>query len=169
MGEVLIGGTASLLICVFLSPKFIEFLRNQEFGQNIRDEGPAGHHAKAGTPTMGGLIIFTAITIPFLFLVLSDRDPGPDRARALGVVGCAVACAAIGFADDYTKIVKKRSLGLMSGSGPACGCTDAVPKDLTCTAYEIVILMPFAIGSISWSQSARNAVHSISPTFVPLA
>ena len=112
MGEVLIGGTASLLICVFLSPKFIEFLRLREFGQHIREEGPQEHHAKAGTPTMGGLIIFTAITIPFLFLVVFDKDPGPDRARALGVVGVALACAAVGFADDYTKIVKKRSLGL---------------------------------------------------------
>ena len=112
MGEVLVGGTASLLICVFLSPKFIEMLRNREFGQHIREDGPQEHHAKAGTPTMGGLIIFAAITVPFLFLVLSDKDPGPDRARALGVVGVALACAALGFADDYTKIVKKRSLGL---------------------------------------------------------
>ncbi len=112
MGEILIGGTASLLICVFLSPKFIAFLRYREFGQHIREEGPQEHHAKAGTPTMGGLIIFTAITVPFLFLVLSDKDPGPDRARALGVVGVALACAALGFADDYTKIVRKRSLGL---------------------------------------------------------
>ena len=82
MGEVLIGGTASLLMCVFLSPKFIEFLRVREFGQHIREEGPQEHHAKAGTPTMGGLIIFTAITIPFLFLLLADKSPGPDRARA---------------------------------------------------------------------------------------
>ena len=48
MGEVLIAGTASLLICIFLSPKFIEFLREREFGQHIREEGPEGHHAKAG-------------------------------------------------------------------------------------------------------------------------
>jgi phospho-N-acetylmuramoyl-pentapeptide-transferase len=112
MGEVLIGGTASLLMCVFLSPKFIEFLRVREFGQHIREEGPQEHHAKAGTPTMGGLIIFTAITIPFLFLLLADKSPGPDRARAAGVIGVALACAALGFADDYTKIIRKRSLGL---------------------------------------------------------
>ncbi|MEA2386856.1 MAG: phospho-N-acetylmuramoyl-pentapeptide-transferase [Thermoleophilaceae bacterium] len=112
MGEVLIGGTASLLMCVFLSPKFIEFLHLREFGQHIREEGPQEHHAKAGTPTMGGLIIFTAITIPFLFLLLADKSPGPDRARAAGVIAVALACAALGFADDYTKIIKKRSLGL---------------------------------------------------------
>ena len=105
MGEVLIAGTASLLICVFLSPKFIEFLRAREFGQQIREEGPSEHHAKAGTPTMGGIIIFTAIAVPFL--LLTDRD-----ARSLAVFGVAAACALLGFADDYTKLVKRRSLGL---------------------------------------------------------
>ena len=105
MGEVLIGGTASLLICIFLSPKFIGFLRAREFGQQIREEGPQEHHAKAGTPTMGGLIIFTAIAVPFFLLTNLD-------ARSLGVIGVALACAALGFADDYTKLVKRRSLGL---------------------------------------------------------
>jgi phospho-N-acetylmuramoyl-pentapeptide-transferase len=105
MGEVLIAGTASLLICVFLSPKFIAFLRNREFGQHIREEGPQEHHAKAGTPTMGGIIIFTAIAVPFL--LLTDLD-----ARAIGVFGVALACALLGFADDYTKIIRRRSLGL---------------------------------------------------------
>ncbi|MCB0829182.1 MAG: phospho-N-acetylmuramoyl-pentapeptide-transferase, partial [Solirubrobacterales bacterium] len=71
MGEIVIGALASMLICLFLSPRFIEFLRNREFGQHIREEGPEGHQTKAGTPTMGGLIIFTAISVPFL--VLSDH------------------------------------------------------------------------------------------------
>jgi phospho-N-acetylmuramoyl-pentapeptide-transferase len=105
MGEVLIGGTAALLICIFLSPKFIEFLRDREFGQNIREEGPQEHHAKAGTPTMGGIIIFAAIAVPFL--LLTDRDP-----RSIGVFGVAAACALLGFVDDYTKIIRRRSLGL---------------------------------------------------------
>src|SRR3954452_3152807 len=93
MGTILIGGTAALLICVFLSPKFISFLQVREFGQNIREEGPEGHHTKAGTPTMGGIIIFTAISAPFL--ILSDYDW-----RAVGVYLAAMACAALGFADD---------------------------------------------------------------------
>ena len=105
MGRVLIAGTASLLICVFVAPKFIAFLRRREFGQNIREEGPEGHQTKAGTPTMGGLIIFLAIAVPFLIL------SGPDW-RSIGVFGGALALAALGFADDYMKIVKRRSLGL---------------------------------------------------------
>jgi phospho-N-acetylmuramoyl-pentapeptide-transferase len=105
MGEVLIAGSAALLICIFLSPTFIAFLREREFGQFIREEGPEGHHAKAGTPTMGGIIIFLAISIPFL--ILSDYDW-----RAVGVYGAAVICALLGFADDYLKLVHRRSLGL---------------------------------------------------------
>ncbi len=105
MQEVLIGGTASLLICIFLSPKFIAFLRAREFGQQIRKEGPQEHHAKAGTPTMGGIIIFAAVAVPFV--LLTDRDP-----RAIGVFAVALACALLGFADDYMKLVKRRSLGL---------------------------------------------------------
>src|SRR6202521_3703402 len=105
MGRILFGGTAALLICIFLSPKFIEFLRKREFGQHIREDGPEGHHLKAGTPTMGGVIVFLAIAIPFL--ILTDYDW-----RSVGVFGAAVACALLGFADDYTKLVRRRSLGL---------------------------------------------------------
>jgi phospho-N-acetylmuramoyl-pentapeptide-transferase len=105
MGEVLIAGTAALLICMFLAPKFIELLRNREFGQHIREEGPEGHHVKAGTPTMGGIILISALSVPFL--LLSDYDW-----RAVGVFTTTIACALLGFADDYVKIVRRRSLGL---------------------------------------------------------
>ena len=105
MGRVLIAGTASLLICIFLSPKFIAFIREREFGQHIREDGPEGHHAKAGTPQMGGIIIFTAVSIPFM--ILTDWTW-----QAIGVFGAAIGCALVGFADDYTKIIRRRSLGL---------------------------------------------------------
>jgi phospho-N-acetylmuramoyl-pentapeptide-transferase len=104
-GEVLIAGMAAMLITIFLGPRFIEAIRVREFGQQIREDGPAEHHAKAGTPTMGGLIIFVAIAVPYL--VLSDRDT-----QSLAVFGVALACAALGFVDDYIKISKRRSLGL---------------------------------------------------------
>jgi phospho-N-acetylmuramoyl-pentapeptide-transferase len=127
MGEILIGGTGALLICIFLSPKFIEFLRNREFGQNIREEGPEGHHEKAGTPTMGGIIIFTAVSVPFL--ILTDYDW-----RAIGVFGAAIACALLGFADDYTKIIKRRSLGLRART--KLGVTIAISIGLWWIATE---------------------------------
>jgi phospho-N-acetylmuramoyl-pentapeptide-transferase len=105
MGRILFGGTAALLICIFLSPKFIEFLRKREFGQQIREDGPQGHHQKAGTPTMGGIIIFLAVSVAFLILTEWEW-------RSIGVFGAAIACALLGFADDYIKLVKRRSLGL---------------------------------------------------------
>ena len=93
------------MICIFLSPKFIAFLREREFGQQIREDGPKGHHIKAGTPTMGGVLIFLAVSVPFL--ILSDYEW-----RSIGVFGVAIACALLGFADDYIKLVRRRSLGL---------------------------------------------------------
>src|ERR1700675_1266824 len=105
MGRILFGGTAALLICIFLSPKFIEFLRRREFGQQIREDGPQGHHQKAGTPTMGGIIIFLAVGVAFLILTEFEW-------RSIGVFGAAIACALLGFADDYIKLVRRRSLGL---------------------------------------------------------
>jgi phospho-N-acetylmuramoyl-pentapeptide-transferase len=105
MGEILIGGMASLLICIFLGPRFIDFLRAKEFGQHIREEGPEGHHGKAGTPTMGGLVVFLAVAVPFL--ILSDY-----RASSLAVFATALASAGLGFVDDWTKIRHRRSLGV---------------------------------------------------------
>ena len=105
MGRIVFGGTAALLICIFLSPKFIEALRRREFGQQIREDGPQGHHLKAGTPTMGGVIVFLAVAVAFLILTEFEW-------RSIGVFGAAVACALLGVADDYTKLAKRRSLGL---------------------------------------------------------
>jgi len=105
LGEIVMAGSASLLICMFLGPRFIDYLRLKEFGQQIREEGPAGHHGKAGTPTMGGLAIFLSILVPFL--ILSDY-----RAASLAVLGTAIAMAALGFADDIIKLRKRRSLGV---------------------------------------------------------
>jgi len=104
-GRVLISTSAALLMCLFLSPRFIDVLRDRRLGQNIREEGPEGHKVKAGTPTMGGIIIVISFAVPYL--CLSNRDWA-----SLGVFGATLACAFVGFADDYMKIVRRRSLGL---------------------------------------------------------
>jgi phospho-N-acetylmuramoyl-pentapeptide-transferase len=128
VGEILIGGVASLLICIFLGPKFIETLRNREFGQHIREDGPEGHHTKAGTPTMGGLVIFLAVSVPFL--ILSDY-----RAVSLAVFGTAIATAALGFADDWSKISKRRSLGVSGRTKLAVQAVIAIALWLIATRY----------------------------------
>src|ERR687893_515694 len=123
LGEVLIGGMAPLLICMFLGPRFIEYLRLKEFGQHIREEGPAAHHGKAGTPTMGGLAIFLSVCVPFLML-------SEYRAASLFVLGTALVMAGLGFADDLIKLRKRRSLGVS-------GRTKLVVQALTAIALWI--------------------------------
>ena len=125
LGEIVMAGSASLLICMFLGPRFIDYLRLKEFGQQIREEGPVGHHGKAGTPTMGGLAIFLSIMVPFL--ILSDY-----RATSLAVLGTALAMAALGFADDIIKLRKRRSLGVS-------GRTKLLVQALTAIALWLVV------------------------------
>src|ERR1700753_854765 len=127
MGRILFGGTTALLICIFLSPKFIAYLRKREFGQHIREGGPAGHLEKAGTPTMGGLLIFFSVSVPFL--ILSDYDW-----PAVGVFLAAISCAMLGFADDYIKLSRRRSLGLRART--KLGVTIAISIGLWYIAHE---------------------------------
>ncbi len=128
MGEILIGGMASLLTCMFLGPRFIEFLRGKEFGQHIREEGPAGHHGKAGTPTIGGLVVFLAVCVPFL--ILSEY-----RAASLCVLGTALVMAVLGFVDDLTKLRKRRSLGVSGRTKLLVQALTAVALWLAVTRY----------------------------------
>jgi phospho-N-acetylmuramoyl-pentapeptide-transferase len=128
MGEILIGGMASLLICMFLGPRFIDYLRLKEFGQQIREEGPAGHHGKAGTPTIGGLVIFLAVCVPFLIL-------GDYRAASLCVLGTTLAMAGLGFVDDLTKLRKRRSLGVSGKTKLLVQALTAIGLWLAVTEY----------------------------------
>src|ERR687896_1544791 len=105
MEKVILAAILGMLLAIIAGPKFIRFLLENELGQHIREEGPAGHRVKQGTPTMGGLLFVIAAAIPFL--ALSDYTlPG------LAVFAVMLGCAAIGFTDDYTKLTRRRSLGL---------------------------------------------------------
>jgi phospho-N-acetylmuramoyl-pentapeptide-transferase len=105
MVEVLLAGVLSMVIALVAGPKFIEFLRKNEFGQQIREEGPQGHVIKQGTPAMGGLLIMIAMAVPFL--LFSGRT-----VPAVTAFFVTLGCAAIGFVDDWTKVSRRRSLGL---------------------------------------------------------
>ena len=105
LGEILIAGMAAMLICIFLGPRFIEYLRVREFGQHIREEGPEHHMSKQGTPTMGGLMILFAATVAFLPLTHFTL-------QGLTVLFATLACGAVGFLDDFIKLTHRRSLGL---------------------------------------------------------
>lgn len=88
-----------------LGPVVIPFLRKLKFGQSIREEGPKSHQVKSGTPTMGGIMILTAILAAVLLCAPSSQE-------AWLAVLATVAFGGIGFWDDFIKVVRKRSLGL---------------------------------------------------------
>jgi phospho-N-acetylmuramoyl-pentapeptide-transferase len=103
--RVLIAALVALLISIVFGPKFIAFLRHNEFGQHIREEGPEHHSAKQGTPIMGGLLLLLSATIAFLAV-------SHYKLQALTVLFVTLACGAIGFLDDFIKLTHRRSLGL---------------------------------------------------------
>jgi phospho-N-acetylmuramoyl-pentapeptide-transferase len=98
----------ALLIGLLIGPFVIDRLRQFQIGQYIREEGPQSHQKKGGTPTMGGVLICISIVIPTL--LWSDLS----NPFVWLVMFSIMAFAAIGFADDYTKVAKKRNLGLTS-------------------------------------------------------
>jgi phospho-N-acetylmuramoyl-pentapeptide-transferase len=96
----------ALVLSLVLGPMMIRKLREFSFGQQIREEGPASHQAKRGTPTMGGVLIVSSIFVSTL--LWADL-----RSRYVWIAMFGMlSYAAIGFADDYLKIKHKRSLGL---------------------------------------------------------
>ncbi|HEY1578994.1 MAG TPA: phospho-N-acetylmuramoyl-pentapeptide-transferase [Terracidiphilus sp.] len=96
----------ALLIAMFIGPYVIQKLREFQIGQYIREDGPQSHQKKSGTPTMGGVLIVIAILLPTV--LWSD----PANPFVWIAVCSTLAYAAIGFADDYIKVVQRRNLGL---------------------------------------------------------
>jgi phospho-N-acetylmuramoyl-pentapeptide-transferase len=105
MTRVLIAGIVAGVVSIFAGPRFIDFLRRKELGQQIREEGPERHLAKRGTPTAGGILILLAAS--FAFFALSKY-----KVTGLTVVFVTLSCGLIGFLDDFIKFTHKRSLGL---------------------------------------------------------
>lgn len=92
-------------ISVILSPIFIPFLKRLKFGQYVRDDGPKEHLKKAGTPTMGGIIILISVVVTSCIYIRGNRE-------LVAVLFVTLGFGLIGFLDDYIKVVMKRSLGL---------------------------------------------------------
>lgn len=95
----------SFLVSVLLGPVIIPFLKRLKAGQTIRDEGPKSHLKKNGTPTMGGILILSAMIVTSLFYMKDYPKINPILLLTLGF-------GLIGFLDDYIKVILKRSMGL---------------------------------------------------------
>ncbi|CUH94033.1 Phospho-N-acetylmuramoyl-pentapeptide-transferase [Propionispora sp. 2/2-37] len=105
MQELLYAAVMAFLIAVFCGPLVIPVLRRLKFGQSIRQEGPVRHYAKAGTPTMGGIIILIGLLVPALVF-------GSQSFEVWLALFVTLGHGLIGFLDDFIKVVLKRSLGL---------------------------------------------------------
>jgi phospho-N-acetylmuramoyl-pentapeptide-transferase len=140
-----VASLTALFLVLVLGPWMIERLRRLQIGQHIRDEGPAGHKTKAGTPTMGGLLILAGILAPtLLWADLANRN-------VWILIVATSLFGAIGFADDYLKVVKKRSLGLTArwklraqmAVGLALGSVLYLLSQSEPTHYSTRLLLPF--------------------------
>ena len=105
MFSVVLGAAIAFMVTVALGSKFIEFLQTRKFGQFVREEGPQTHLIKAGTPTMGGVVMLTGL----LAALLVVARPNVATFATLLLVS---AVAGIGLYDDWQKISKRRSEGL---------------------------------------------------------
>lgn len=112
---ILIPLAVAFGIAVILGPMIIPVLKRLKFGQSIREEGPQAHLKKAGTPTMGGVIILTAIVltaVPLSSLTLLNNNDAIINADLFFLVFATLGYGILGFLDDYIKVVMKRNLGL---------------------------------------------------------
>jgi phospho-N-acetylmuramoyl-pentapeptide-transferase len=103
-----LAGLTALLLSLILGPWLIRFLKKRQIGQEIRAEGPQSHHAKKGTPSMGGILIIAGTIFPTLLWGKFDNI------YIWLAMGAMVFFGAVGFMDDVLKVRKKRSLGLSS-------------------------------------------------------
>lgn len=103
--RILLTMVTALAIVLFSGVYFLPMLHRLKYGQSIREEGPASHQAKSGTPTMGGVMIVLAVTVSTLLFA-------PFTVTTLLALFIFLGHFLLGFADDYIKVVKKRNLGL---------------------------------------------------------
>ena len=114
------GATALTLVLTFaitavLGPAFIKWLHKLKYGQEIREEGPAWHQKKTGTPTMGGIMFIVGIGVSVIISTIISAVNGtltPTVMKALILYIVSLGFGVVGFIDDYIKVVKKRNLGL---------------------------------------------------------
>jgi phospho-N-acetylmuramoyl-pentapeptide-transferase len=104
--RTLFASLTSLFLCILLGPWLIRKLREFHFGQHIREDGPSSHQKKAGTPTMGGVLIIISILVPTL--LWADLRHLYVWIAMFGLLAFGI----IGFIDDYAKVMNKRNLGL---------------------------------------------------------
>jgi phospho-N-acetylmuramoyl-pentapeptide-transferase len=134
---LLVSGSIALLIAIVTTPFLIRYFRSREMGQHIREDGPATHVAKAGTPTMGGIAIVGSVAVGYAVGHIGTEI----RFSRTGylAVGAVVAFGIIGFLDDYIKVHHRRSLGLNKRAK---------------SAAQLICALAFAILAVEWAHTS---------------
>lgn len=156
--NALIAAGIAIVVSLAMGPFMIPFLTRLKVGQNIREDGPKTHLVKAGTPTMGGIIIVTAVMVACFLMAGKSK-------QALTVVLSMLAFGSIGFWDDYIKVVLKRSLGLRARE-------KILMQLLTSFALGLLMLLFVGRGSeiiIPYSSLSFNIGYLYIPFFMVVA
>ncbi|AFM10756.1 phospho-N-acetylmuramoyl-pentapeptide-transferase [Turneriella parva] len=136
----------ALLLAYFFGPRFIRFLRRLRFGESVRNDGPESHQSKAGTPTMGGMLIMASMSISILLW------GNLSNLYVMLVWLGTLALSAVGFIDDYSKSVLKISGGM---------------KARTKFFWQIVIALGFAILVYMFPYTAKGAPEQATNLYLP--
>ncbi|MGW1720236.1 phospho-N-acetylmuramoyl-pentapeptide-transferase [Streptomyces sp. NPDC002156] len=149
MNQILFSGVIGMFLTLVGTPLLIKLLARKGYGQYIRDDGPREHHAKRGTPTMGGIaFILATIAAYFLSKLITGKPPTFSGLLVLGLMG---GMGLVGFLDDYIKIVKRRSLGLRAKAKMAGQLTGGIA---------------FAVLSLQFADNRGNTPASTKLSFV---
>lgn len=138
---------------ILLCPIIIPFLTKLKFGQNVREDGPQSHFIKAGTPTMGGIVILISLFISSLFFIKNNYD-------SVIVLFVTIGYGIIGFVDDYIKVVKKRSLGLKA--------IQKIIGQLIITSIFLIYIYKYSnIGTEIYVPFTYGKTINLGPLFIP--
>ena len=114
MRTVIASSAVAMILALLGTPLAIRLFRRRGYGQLIREEGPAAHATKRGTPTMGGTVIVIATLVGYVVGHVLTREP--MEPSGLLVLGLMAGLGLVGFVDDFIKIYRQTSLGLRSGA-----------------------------------------------------
>jgi phospho-N-acetylmuramoyl-pentapeptide-transferase len=155
MKQILFAGVIGLFLTLIGTPLLIKLLARKGYGQYIRDDGPREHHAKRGTPTMGGIAFILATIIAYfmskVFTGLGEAETPPPTFSGVLVLCLMAGMGLVGFLDDYIKIVKRRSLGLRAKAK---------------MAGQLIVGISFAVLALQFPDNLNNTPASTKLSFV---
>jgi phospho-N-acetylmuramoyl-pentapeptide-transferase len=155
---LLTAGTVSLIFTLLLTPVFIRLFKRINWGQFIREDGPVSHHAKHGTPTMGGLVVIAGTVIGYFTGTLTAGEP--VQISGLLVLFMMVGLGAVGFLDDFLKTRNQRSLGLG-------GWAKILGQVVVATAFALLALQfPSRVGGLTPATTAISLFRDTHFDFV---